>query len=333
MIEVIVLTLAYIIDRIIGDPGSFPHPVRWIGRMISKGEGIMRSAIKNERIAGTSLAVVVIVMTYLIFYLINISFYDSDYSPLLSFGLFLVVLYFTFTVLATGELVRAASVVIVEVETGDIGEARKKLGMIVGRDTAELERDDIKRATIETVAESASDGIVAPLFYFSIGGLPMAMAYKAVNTLDSMVGYRNERYRDFGWAPARLDDIANYIPARLTGLLIVIASLVLDILTGLDRTNNLSVSRAFKIMIRDGRNHLSPNSGIPEAAMAGALGVRLGGPSTYGGIKVDKPFIGEELLTTSVRYSAASEGSIAIVKIVSFLGLCGAVIVLLMRNM
>lgn len=332
MEEITILTFAYILDRIIGDPENFPHPVRWIGSAIARGELFFRDLIKEDKIAGSLLTITVVSIAYIIFYIVNMLYFDHNHSALLSLLLFVIILYFTFTTLATGELISAAMSVIEELETGNLEKARKKLGMIVGRDTATLEGNDIRKATIETVAENASDGIIAPLFYFSLGGLPLAMAYKAVNTLDSMVGYKNERYRDFGWASARLDDIANYIPARITGLLIVAAAITLDILTGLNRTHNLSASRAFKIMIRDGRNHTSPNSGIPEAAMAGALGIRLGGPSNYNGVTVDKPYIGEDQLSTEMRYSVASQGSVSIIKIVSWLGLCCAIAVLLLRN-
>ncbi len=168
---------------------------------------------------------------------------------------------------------------------GDLPGARQALAAIVGRDTADLDEGEVWRATIETVAENASDGVIAPLFYLFLGGPALALAYKAVNTLDSMVGYKNERYLLFGWASARCDDLANWLPARITGLLMVAAAP----LTG------LSCRQAWRIMCRDGKNHSSPNSGIPEAAAAGALGVRLGGTNWYFGRPVEKPTIGEPL--------------------------------------
>ncbi len=332
MTEITILTLAYVLDRIIGDPDNFPHPVRWIGSAIARGELFFRDLIKEEKKAGTLLTVKIVSITYIIFYIVNMLYFDHNHSTLLSLLLFVIILYFTFAVLATGELVRSAMSVINELEAGNLEKARSKLGMIVGRDTTGLEKDDIRKATIETVAENASDGIIAPLFYYSLGGLPLAMAYKAINTLDSMVGYKNERYRDFGWASARLDDIANYIPARITGVLIVAATFIVKSLTRLNGLNGLNSLNAYKIMRRDGRNHTSPNSGIPEAAMAGALGIRLGGPSTYDGVTVDKPYIGENQLSTEMRYSVASQGSVSIIKIVSWLGLCCAIIVLLLRR-
>jgi adenosylcobinamide-phosphate synthase len=332
MSEIIILTLAFTIDRIIGDPENFPHPVRWIGSIIAGGETFYRKRIKEEKAAGILLTVSIVSCTYIFFYTINMLYYDHNRSPLLSFILFMSILYFTFTLLATGELARSALSVIDALDRDNIPDARNKLGMIVGRDTSSLERHDIKKATIETVAENASDGIIAPLFYFSLGGLPLAMAYKAINTLDSMVGYKNDRYRDFGWASARLDDIANYIPARITGLLIIIAAFIIRKLKGLDRGHFLSWSRALHIMVRDGRNHTSPNSGMPEAAMAGALGIKLGGPSTYKGIVVNKPYIGEDLSDADAEYERTPRESVAVVKMVACLGLGCAIAVLIIRN-
>ena len=194
--------------------------------------------------------------------------------------------------------------------------------MIVGRDTQNLDEKGVLRAVIETVSENLSDGVIAPLFYLAIGGLPLAIAYKAINTLDSMVGYKNEKYLSFGWAAAKLDDAANFIPARVTGLLVVLASYCYYLLR--KPGSALSVARAsFQVMKRDGRNHTSPNSGIPEAAMAGALGVRLGGPSTYGGVLVQKPFIGDAV---SEDYRTASEQAVAIVVLAAVIAVLAAVI-------
>jgi adenosylcobinamide-phosphate synthase len=169
---------------------------------------------------------------------------------------------------------------------GNLSGAREAVAMIVGRDSTTLEEPDIVRATVETMAESTSDGIIAPLLYLTLGGAPLALAYKAINTLDSMVGHRNARYEYFGWASARLDDVANWIPARLTGTFIAIAA-------GL-ATWQLERTRAsWYILHRDGDKHASPNSGRPEAAMAGALGVQLGGRNYYDGVPQDRPMIGD----------------------------------------
>jgi adenosylcobinamide-phosphate synthase len=191
--------------------------------------------------------------------------------------------------LAARSLHRESKLVADALVRGDLAEARRYLSYIVGRDTANLEEEEIWRAVVETVAENTSDGVIAPLFYLMIGGPVLGLAYKAVNTLDSMVGYKNERYLLFGRASARFDDLANYIPARLSGLLIGLAAPFLG----------LPVKRAWEIMRRDGRNHSSPNSGIPEAAVAGALGVRLGGTNFYGGVPVEKPTIGDPLTPLS----------------------------------
>jgi adenosylcobinamide-phosphate synthase len=193
-----------------------------------------------------------------------------------------------FTTLATRSLFDESKGVIDALNNGNIVEARKKLSMIVGRDTKNLNEQEIYRAVIETVSENLSDGIVAPMFYLAIGGVPLAMAYKAVNTLDSMVGYKNERYRDIGCFSAKIDDIFNWIPARLTGIIIVLAAFIL----------RLNWKNSWKIMRRDGRNHSSPNSGIPEAAAAGALAIQLGGKIQYFGEVSYKPTIGDRIKQT-----------------------------------
>jgi adenosylcobinamide-phosphate synthase len=165
-----------------------------------------------------------------------------------------------------------------------VNEARKWLSWIVGRDTDGLDREGILRATLETLAENLSDGVIAPLFYLLIGGVPLALAFKAASTLDSMVGYKNDRYRHFGWASARLDDLWNYIPARLTARLIV----------GAAWARGWDWRAARRIWLRDGRKYPSPNAGLPQAALAGALGIRLGGPASYGGVRKEKPYLGDD---------------------------------------
>ncbi|MBE9536740.1 MAG: cobalamin biosynthesis protein CobD, partial [Proteobacteria bacterium] len=180
-------------------------------------------------------------------------------------------------------LAKAAKAVLVPLEKGDMASAREALSHIVGRQTSKLEEEEIVRATVETVAENTSDGVIAPLFYLFLGGVPLAMAYKAINTLDSMLGYKNDRYKDFGWASARLDDFANFIPARLTALLMVAVAFILK----------MDWRQAWRIMARDNSNHPSPNAGWPEAATAGALGVQLGGENSYPGRVEQRPYIGD----------------------------------------
>ncbi len=287
---------ACVLDLLIGDPRWFPHPVRGVGWLIRKGERILRRIAgtpHSEKAAGMVLVILVVMPVYVLSSLIL----SAAFSVSRNFGIGISVL-MAYTTIAARGLADAARVVQLRLDAGDLVGARHELSMIVGRDTANLDEEEISRAVIETVAENASDGVVAPLLYLAIGGPALAMAYKAVNTLDSMVGYKDERYLNFGWAAARLDDIANYIPARITAILICLSSGVLRMLMkpAVPTASNpqSSHSSPWKIMIRDGRNHPSPNSGYPEAAMAGALGVRLGGPSSYFGVMNQKPFIGKE---------------------------------------
>jgi len=174
--------------------------------------------------------------------------------------------------------------VLKEMEKNSLSEAKNKLSKIVGRDTQDLSKDRIIAATIESIAESTNDGIIGPLFYLVLGGPVLAFAYKSINTLDSMVGYKNEKYLHFGWFSAKLDDFVNFIPARISGFLIAISSAIIG----------GKFKESIEVMARDGNKHSSPNSGVPEAAMAGALGIRLGGPSTYQGRVFEKPYLGEE---------------------------------------
>jgi adenosylcobinamide-phosphate synthase len=312
-----------------------PHPVRIIGRAITYMENLLRAILQRvfvkthtspfgkqgERAAGILLVAVIVIPSALIafFIIVLLQQASSGFLLILSEA---VLIYLIGTTIALRELVSSAKQVIDSIKAGMIEDARKHLSMIVGRDTAELTEDCMLRATIETLAENLSDGVIAPIFYLLIGGLPMAIAYKAINTLDSMVGYKNEKYMRLGWAAARLDDIANFIPARLSGIFIVIASFF----AGCSLTTARS---SFKIMRRDGRKHASPNSGIPEAAMAGALGVRLGGPSSYSGRPVEKPYIGNE---DTGDYFAAAQKALALVATASVLSVTAAAAVLGLRT-
>ncbi|MFH1096721.1 MAG: adenosylcobinamide-phosphate synthase CbiB [Candidatus Desantisbacteria bacterium] len=277
---IILLISAYIADLIIGDPECLPHPVRWMGKLIgfldkrwNKGIGWF------VRIKGIFLTIVVVGITTALAYLsIEIS---KRIHPLLGA---LAGIYVAYTTFAIKDLCVKARDILRELEKGSIVNARHKLSMIVGRDTQCLQQDEIIVATIESVAESTNDGVIAPLFYLILGGPVLAIAYRAINTLDSMVGYKNEKYMNFGWFSARLDDIVNFIPARICGFLIPVSSFLLG----------KGFSSSFSIMFRDHRNHASPNSGIPEAAMSGALGIRLGGDAWYGGIFHKRPFMGED---------------------------------------
>jgi adenosylcobinamide-phosphate synthase len=279
-IDSYILITAIILDLLLGDPRWLPHPVVGMGKLISAGEKVLRRLIRNERTGGVLLLVSVVGATSLITYFLLKG--ANAASPYLG-GALAVAL--AWTCLAARSLHGESKLVANRLIAGDLEGARLYLSRIVGRDTDNLNEPEIWRALVETVAENTSDGIVAPLFYLMIGGPVLGLAYKAVNTLDSMVGYKNERYHRFGWASARFDDLANWLPARLTGLLMAVAAPFVG----------LSPAGAFTMMARDGGNHSSPNSGIPEAATAGALGVRLGGTNRYFGQPVEKPTIGDSL--------------------------------------
>jgi adenosylcobinamide-phosphate synthase len=288
------LICAFFLDLAIGDPRWLPHPVRIIGTGITKMENILRGYYRadDEKTAGVLLVISIVLPVLIITFLIQKALltFSIDFFVIVSVVL---LVYLISTTLALRELINAARLVIDAVQARNMEGARRNLAMIVGRDTDSLSEEGVLRATIETLAENLSDGFIAPLFYLVIGGLPLAMAYKAINTLDSMVGYKDERYLHFGWAAAKLDDAANYIPARISGMLIVIAVFLYFLFK--DPYQAVRVARrSYSILCRDGRNHTSPNSGIPEAAMAGALGKKLGGPSTYGGVLVEKTGIGDD---------------------------------------
>ncbi len=265
-----------------------PHPIRWIGRMTAWGEGLLRSKPGRERLKGAALVVMVVGTVYL--FSLILLYLAYRYSTAL---FFVVTVYMVWASISIKTLAREAKGVLTSLEQhgldgtrhsmpGSEG-ARKRLARIVGRDTGELDAEGIFKAATETVAENTSDGVIAPLFYLAIGGPALMLAYKAINTLDSMIGYRNERYINFGMAAARLDDAANYIPARITATLMVAAAAILKY----DWRGSLAVA------IRDGRKHPSPNAGVVEAAVAGALKVRFGGPIIYNGVLSEKPFIGD----------------------------------------
>lgn len=282
MISPALFTLAYALDWLVGDPAWFPHPVRWIGQATVVGERVLRSFISKpggEFVAGLVLTTVVVGgfgagSWKLLLWL-------RGWNQALAFA---VSVYLAASMLATRSLLDEARAVKRFLDSGDLLSARQQVGRIVGRDTTNLDEAGVTRAAIETLAESASDGIVAPLFYLAIGGVPAAMVYKAINTLDSMIGHRGEKYELFGKCAARLDDIANFVPARLTAALLALAAWTL----------HLDWRGAWKVMWRDGAKHRSPNAGHPEAAMAGALGVRLGGTNFYDGEAHEGPYLGDE---------------------------------------
>jgi len=266
------------LDLALGDPRWLPHPVRGIGWLIVRLEPLCRRL--PLYLGGMALWLLVVGISAGVVWLT---------LPWLA-------IFWIWTFLAVRDLDVQAMRVIVALRDGDVAAARERLSMIVGRDTAALDEPEILRATVETVAESLCDGIVGPLFYLALGGPAGMAAFKAASTLDSMCGYRNERYREFGWAAARFDDVANYVPARLSVLLVALGALLL----GYDARG------ALRYAWRDGRSQPSPNSGYPEAAVAGALGVRLGGLNYYRGVPSQKATLGEALRPLSLEVFAGA---------------------------
>ena len=273
-----VIFAAFVLDFLVGDPRWLPHPIVGMGLAITWFEPRFRRWISNPFFAGLLFAVFLIASTWAIsFGLVKLSWWIH---PLVGKGVQVVLLFYCFS--ATS-LVQAAREVAYPLENNDIETARKKVAMIVGRETQTLDGVAVTRATVETVAENFVDGFLSPLFFALLFGVPGAMAYKMVNTLDSMVGYKNETYLLFGRASARIDDGANFFPARLSVLVIFLAAFLLSAQRGLS---------ALKTGVTQGRRHKSPNAGYPEASFAGALKIRLGGPSVYHGRVLVKPYIG-----------------------------------------
>ena len=277
------IVIAFILDQIFADPISIPHPVVYIGKLISNLEKkllVESDKKRTKKIKGYLLTFMVVSITFTFFS--SISFIAGKINPILKW---IVDVYFMYTAIATKCLKQEALKVYEEIKSKNIENARTKLSYIVGRDTKNLDFNQITKAVIETVAENTVDGVTAVLFYAAIGSMPLAMAYKAINTLDSMVGYKNDKYEDFGFASAKLDDIANFIPARLTSILMIISTIF-------TKTN---FRNSIKICIRDRKNHKSPNCAYPESVVAGALGIKLGGSHYYFNKQVYKPTIGDEI--------------------------------------
>jgi adenosylcobinamide-phosphate synthase len=283
------LICAYILDLLLGDPQWFLHPVRLIGRLIHGLEIFFRRAGDSPlwlRASGIFLVLIVCGSAFSITYFLIQWAGDLFWAAGFACSVFL-----GYMTLATRDLYVETRRVLLALEKEDLSHARKELSLLVGRDTAHLDEAEILRALVETIAENISDGVIAPLFYLALGGPPWAMTYKAINTLDSMVGYKHERFRHIGWASAKLDDAANFIPARLSGFIIVFSALLL----GKPWRN------ALRILGRDRRKHESPNSAWPEAAVAGTLGVQLGGLNYYFGQPSQKPFIGDRQKVLDLR--------------------------------
>jgi adenosylcobinamide-phosphate synthase len=293
------LLLGWFLDLLIGDPAWLPHPVVGYGKMISFGEHRLNKGT-HRKLKGALMAIVLISMVFAVAY-----FGLSILPPFGRVGVDLILIFYC---LAGTTLIREVRQVFLALDRS-LDEGRKQVARIVGRDTSELSAQEVRTAALETLAENLSDGVIAPLFWFAILGIPGMLAYKMVNTLDSMIGYRTDRYRDFGCWAAHIDDIANYIPARLTALLMIVAA---------------GEPRLTGFVWRNGRNHASPNSGYPEAALAGILNCRFGGPHYYFGQLFDKPFIGtnDRPLTTDDMRTAVQINRTAEVLMVLAVCMC-----------
>lgn len=277
--HLIAISTAYIMDLFVGDPPNWPHPVRWIGKLIALLEKRWNSG-EFKKWKGVAMLLIVLLVVFTIVLMVVLIGYKIH--PLVGIALESIVIS---TAIAQKSLKEAALEVYHPLKFGDLVEARKKLSFIVGRDTNDLDESEIARGAIETVAENTSDGVTAPLFWALIGGAPLAMVYRAANTCDSMVGHLNDRYKEFGWASAKWDDVMNWIPSRLTGMIMLIGKLPF----GSDHR------KAWLILIRDAKKHPSPNSGWGEAAVAAILGIQLGGINYYKGMISNRAKMGEAL--------------------------------------
>ena len=271
MTNPISLLIGWLLDLLIGDPARLPHPIVWFGKMIAFGEHRLNKGF-HRKLKGALMTVILILLVFVLTCLLRHYLSLSTYHLSLVFDAIII-----FYCLAGTTLIREVRAVFLALDHS-LEEGRKQVARIVGRDTSELSAQEVRTAALETLAENLSDGVIAPLFWLALLGTPGMLAYKMVNTLDSMIGYKTERYKDFGCWAAHIDDIANYIPARLTAFLMIIVS---------------GKPKLFGFVWRNGRCHASPNSGYPEAALAGILNCRFGGPHYYFGQLFDKPYIGE----------------------------------------
>jgi len=317
-----IIVAAFLLDCIIGDPQNPVHPIRMIGAGIKLGiRGYRRTGVRSPAgsfIMGAVLSLLVIGLSYSAIRLVTWGLYSLNIW--LGLSVEAVLCYF---LIAPKALKTESMRVCRSLEAGDVEGARKNLSYIVGRDTQDLSESGVVKAAVETVSENLSDGVIAPLIFICIGGAPLGFAYKAVNTLDSMIGYRNEEFEYFGKFSARLDDIVNFIPARISALLMIMGSLF----TGADTRG------AVRIFSRDRYNHRSPNSAQTEAVCAGALGLRLGGQSCYGGTLVNKPTIGDAVQEPLPKHIASANRlmyAAAIIAVV--LMACGCVTLTILRG-
>ncbi len=285
------IAAAVFIDWIIGDPYWFPHPVIYIGRLIVYLEKKSRNLCKTSGTLKAAGGVIVITVSTVCFLIPFILLRLLEGMPVLYH---ITNIFILWTTLAARCLHKEGIKIYHSLKRNDLEDARFKLSYIVGRDTKELTEGEIIRADVETIAENTSDGVIAPLLFAMVGGAPLAMLYKGINTMDSMLGYMNEKYRWIGFFPAKTDDVFNYIPARITGFVLCLAA-------PLAKGN---IFDSFKIMLRDRKNHKSPNCGYPEAAVAGALKIQIGGVNKYFGEVVYKPTIGDRIRELSSNHIA-----------------------------
>ena len=271
MLAILPLLAGWILDLLLGDPQWLPHPVVWFGKAIAACEHKLNGG-HHRKVKGAIVAMILIAFVFALTWLIRYWLLSLSSYLLLLFDAIII-----FYCLAGTTLIREVREVFFALDRS-LEEGRQQVARIVGRDTSELSAQEVRTAALETLAENLSDGVIAPLFWFALLGTPGMLAYKMVNTLDSMIGYKTERYKDFGCWAAHIDDVANYLPARLTALLMILAS---------------GKQNLFAFVWKNGPRHASPNSGYPEAALAGILNCRFGGPHYYFGQLFDKPYIGE----------------------------------------
>ena len=296
------LVVGFLLDAALGDPLFIPHPVIFFGKTISTFEEKLNHG-SNKGMKGAIMAICLILLVYFVFFILTRLSLTNDhvYYAFASFFVFLGV--------ANHGLIKESLKVHYALERQGLEAGRKQLSFIVGRDTSQLSKQQIRKAVLETLAENLSDGVIAPLFYYALGGVPFMFAYKMVNTMDSMIGYKDDRYREFGRFAAKIDDVANFIPARITALLMVFVSFSW---------------RGLRYIFIYGNKHSSPNAGYPEAALAGILNCRFGGPNIYHGALVQKPFIGKndkEFQLQDMLRSCVLNATVSTIFVILLLGL------------
>ena len=308
MINPIALLIGWLMDLVFGDPERLPHPIVWFGRMIAFGEKRLNKG-SHRKLKGAVMSIGLILLVFGITWLIRHTLQISLLTPLSTLLVIAFDAIVVFYCLAGTTLIREVREVFLALDRS-LDEGRAQVARIVGRDTSELSAQEVRTAALETLAENLSDAVIAPLFWLAILGTPGMLAYKMVNTLDSMIAYHTERYLQFGCVAAHIDDVANYIPARLTALLMILPNIMFN-----------GQWSMFNFVHKYGRRHASPNSGYPEAALASILDCRFGGPHKYFGEVFDKPYIGhnDRPLTTADMKTAIRVNRIAEILMVALL--------------